>query len=593
MKALLPAGHNGRVPVPPEERILIDASRCVIYVTLLALFTVCGASMAHEQVCIDRIEKMPNLPQPLVMRDWKQVARDYDALVFDHNAKGRFLPLIWIDRSHITCNEDTFGIYTVPEGPHQGPAHPNGHEGINCIAAVLSASLVGIDKRGQDGLDYVRMCEPYFSPREKGGIDLFSNGISIKPGTDSMWYALLPTMLAFCLDDQYPGHGRLDEYVRRSADTVGELGAALADGKWYTGYDFYRHQPVSNGKWTEGDAVAGVAWIQYMAFARFKDAKHLQSARLAMDTLSHFDQSTFYEVLMPYGVLAAARMNAEQGTSYDLTRMLNWCFNGDSACRRGWGMIVGRWGDYDVSGLTGSLTDGGGYAFAMNTYQTASTLAPLPRYDTRYARAMGKLLLNAASASRYFYANGLPAGNQTCYEQRDFTRDVIAYEGFRRVGLRPQDAGRIPCACGDPLGGRWGTYKYSTDFSLYGSSHVGMMAAVLERTEVEGILQIDCLKTDYFHPKAYSTYLYFNPHPAEKQILVDVGPAKVDLYETTQHRFIASGVTGKTPLRIPPDSALVIVLVPSGKILSRQAGKLLIDGVVVDYHSSGEGRLLH
>ncbi|MCL5279063.1 MAG: hypothetical protein M1376_04055 [Planctomycetes bacterium] len=56
-----------------------------------------------------------------------------------------------------------------------------------------------------------------------------------------------------------------------------------------------------------------------------------------------------------------------------------------------------------------------------------------------------------ANAARLFYTTGLPPENQTCYDQRDFSRDVIAYEGLRRAGLRPRDAGKVPCACGEPL----------------------------------------------------------------------------------------------------------------------------------------------
>ena len=100
------------------------------------------------QARIARIEQMSNLPQPLRMRDWKQVARDYDALVFDRKAKGRFLPLIWEDCSHTTSDLDGFDLYTVPADPRQGPAgNPTFHESVNCLAAVVGASLIGIDKR--------------------------------------------------------------------------------------------------------------------------------------------------------------------------------------------------------------------------------------------------------------------------------------------------------------------------------------------------------------------------------------------------------------------------------------------------------------
>jgi hypothetical protein len=542
---------------------------------------------ASPQIRIGRIEQMPNLPQPFKMRNWKQVARDYDALVFDRNARGRFLPLIWEDRTHVTYDLDGFGLYTVVGDPRQGPTvNPGQHEAVNCLAAVVGASLVGIDKRKQDGYDYVRMCERYFSPKDRGGLDLFGNTVSLSPGTGSMWYLLFPNMLAFFLADCYPDHGRLEEYVRRSADSTAELVPALEKGQWYTGHDFIRHEPVFNGRWREGDAIAGVAWIEYMAWARFGERKYLDAARRDMDTLDDFDRSTFYEVLLPYGATLAARMNAEQGCNYDVTQLLNWCLDGSTACRPGWGVIAGNWGGYDVSGLQGSITDGGGYAFAMNTFELAAALAPLPRYDARYARAVGKLLLNAANAARLFYTDGLPPQNQTCYDQRELFRDTITYEGLRRVGLRPQDANTTPCACGDPLGGRWGRQDYVSDLSLYGSSHVGLMAAVIERTSDERILQVNCLKTDFFHEEAYPTFLYYNPYDQTREIHVDVSSRPVDLYDAVQHTFVARRAMGKTSLQLAPDSAALIVLTPAGGRVTRDGHTMLIDNVPVDYNGS-------
>jgi len=163
---------------------------------------------------------------------------------------------------------------------------------------------------------------------------------------------------------------------------------------------------------------------------------------------------------------------------------------------------------------------------------------------------------------------------------------VIAYEGLRRVGLRPQDAHKTPCACGDPLGGRWAGHKYVSDFSLYGSSHVGLMAAVVDRTDDEKILQLNCLKTDFFHAGAYPTYLYYNPHSEAKVIHINVGSQPVDLYDTIRHQFVNRGVSGKTLLRLASDSATLVVLAPADGIVTHNGNKLSVDGVVVDYHAN-------
>jgi hypothetical protein len=288
-----------------------------------------------------------------------------------------------------------------------------------------------------------------------------------------------------------------------------------------------------------------------MAGARFGSERYIDGAIRAMDTLVGYTQSPFYEVLLPFGVVLAARMNAELGTDYDVTQLLEWCCDGSSACRPGWGVITDRWGSYDVAGLQGSRTDGGGYAFAMNSFELAAALAPLPRYDPRYALTVGRLLLNAASSARLMYADGLPPDHQTCYHQRDFARDLIAYEGVRRVGLRPEDADRIPCACGDALGGRWGGGPYVSDFSLYGSSHVGMLAGVIDRTQDERVIRIDCLATDYFHRDAYPTYLYVNSSDTPVEIWIDGGTSPVDLHDLVAGEMVGEGVVGSVSVGLP------------------------------------------
>jgi hypothetical protein len=110
--------------------------------------------------------------------------------------------------------------------------------------------------------------------------------------------------------------------------------------------------------------------------------------------------------------------------------LVDWCF-GISDCRGGWGVVLGNWGGYDVDGLLGSIDNRGGYAFAMNTFTQAGALVPLVRYDTRFARAIGKWMLNLANAARLFYPPELPACHQSCAEWRGDPEGVIAYEGLR------------------------------------------------------------------------------------------------------------------------------------------------------------------
>ena len=71
------------------------------------------------------------------------------------------------------------------------------------------------------------------------------------------------------------------------------------------------------------------------------------------------------------------------------------------------------WGGYDVDGLIGEINSsvgyGGDYPFIMNTFELIGTLVPMIRYDSRFATAIGKWVLNAANAARLFYPEYLPA----------------------------------------------------------------------------------------------------------------------------------------------------------------------------------------
>lgn len=96
---------------------------------------------------------------------------------------------------------------------------------------------------------------------------------------------------------------------------------------------------------------------------------------------------------MPQGALAAARMNAEHGRSFNVSKMLEFGFSdGHNQYRAVWGMLAGgtTWGGRDVGGLIGSITDGDGYAFMGNGIWNLAALAPIPRYMPEFSRILAK-----------------------------------------------------------------------------------------------------------------------------------------------------------------------------------------------------------
>lgn len=127
---------------------------------IIALCLVMNSNSYSQQINISKIDLMPNLPPLYLMRDWKKVAIGYDSLVFNQNLSGQYLPLVWVDNNSINYSGSRFGLSTVVG---TNVSFPN--EAINCIPAVVGASLNGIDKSNQNGYNWVSMCQEWFNKK--------------------------------------------------------------------------------------------------------------------------------------------------------------------------------------------------------------------------------------------------------------------------------------------------------------------------------------------------------------------------------------------------------------------------------------------
>src|SRR5690606_3871789 len=126
------------------------------------------------------------------------------------------------------------------------------------------------------------------------------------------------------------------------------------------------------------------------------------------------------------------------------------------------------------------------------------------------ARAIGKWMLNASNAARLFYPFEIPDQNQWLPDAKQITNNEIAYEGLSKSDLydKKELEGASPVALGD--GPNWVVSQPEISmFSIYGSAHVGIYGSIIRKTNIEQILQLDCLATDFYRKEAYPTYLYF------------------------------------------------------------------------------------
>ena len=534
---------------------------------------------------INRIDNnMHDMPQDYKLKDFRAIAIMQDQLFFDSDATGKYLPVIEYDNSQVNFPMLGFTLPSYIGSRGRG-------EALSSIGAVVGASLVGIDKSNQNGKDYVRMLKQYYNTANGEGLVL--NNFSARTG-GTFWYEIFPSVGFIKLVDLYPSMNDMSDIMRNVADRwLIAIDKLLNDAGYpdfdYTSFSFSKGEGIDNKRWKEADAAAGVAWIEFMAYRKFGDEKYLQAAKRCMEFLENrpLDEGPYYEILMPYGALLAARLNAEMDYQYDVDKMIRFSIDGRNSSRKGWGMILSEIGGISMNGLVGQQSEL--YAFAMNTFDQLSTMLPIAKYDPGYARSIGKWALNCISASRLFYQDEHPANRQTCYNEflpEKF--NPVCYEGVRGT----LDGGRFdqykttlapvgPYAVGD--------YKKNPrnteglDFCPYGSAWIGELAAIFKPTNVEGILQLDCSITDFFNKDKYPTYLYYNPYNKAKKISINVGNNGYDLYDTIVSGFVRKNVKGVTTIKIPAKGVSVIVLLPAGGKITQSDKQKLMNGIVFDY----------
>jgi hypothetical protein len=309
--------------------------------------------------------------------------------------------------------------------------------------------------------------------------------------------------------------------------------------------------------------------------------------------LEQFSGNPYYELLYPYSALAAARLNAQYQYNFKLDNFLQNCFSASSdLVRKDHGVLSsspkmgkhngnplgGVWGNiYPVDGLWGPRGKKSdyydGWAYPLNSISQATVLAPIVRYDPAYAKAMGRYLLNVTSNFKMFFPVYLakPFQDETTVAFLDKAPTIyqasIPYEGVRH-----RYQGREPYAKGDPVEQKWAY----TDLSVYSGSMTGYLAAMLKNTSNPYIFMWDLLNTDFHHPKAFPSFLIYNPLKSSQTVSFDLSKLRqkypelagnYSLFDTVSKRWVGKGMNSDTPqLLIDSDSAMVLVIVPDSSL---------------------------
>jgi hypothetical protein len=546
---------------------------------------------AITQTTIPRIRQMPEFPTPYKIIDWKQRAKDYDDYVFDFNPDLPAGSMIWLDNSQRNLPQITFGLYTAIHDCRQGPNNNNGefHESLNSLTAILGAGLVGIDKTNQNGYNYVKMIQNYFNTENGWNIIMNNTNPDVALlgggyGRD-WWYDVFPNVLFYAVCDVFPQVENSDYIQLSIAEQFVKADSVLNGNYDYSYFDYSQMKGMTNHIPLQQDAAGGHAYVLYAAYQKYKDKRYLKHAQSAIEALENQEESRFYEVLLPLGVYTAARLNAEEQTNFDIEKMINWVFEGCTSPtgRTGWGIIVDKWGDYDVSGLQGSITDGGGYAFLMNSIKTAWPLVPLVKYEPQFASAIGKWMLNNVNACRLFFPDEIEDSNQWLPEMKNLTNSIVAYEGLRYEDMyhKPELESVHPVALGD--GPNWNPNNPKESmFSLYSTSPIGIFGAMIDTTNVPMILRINCNTTDFYAQKPYPVYLYYNPYPKSKEILY-YPEGKVDVFDIVTKTYIARGTDKPSHINLPANQACVLVELPVDTQIKHKNNQLIAGGNIIAY----------
>ena len=574
--------------------------------TVLVLLAASQSFASVPQQRIPLIDSFPQTPSPWAPTNWSSVALAQTAFIFDATRTGQYLPLLWWDDAHHNVNQTTFGTPSYVGGA-TGAGAP--HELIAGGALVLSGLLAGapmsnLSGPGFQGVDFERMLLNFFDT----GAQMWAD---VRSPNGSFWYqawnSMLPLMVAST--SQSP---TLLPAVRAAAATWLRIQAALDGNFNVSGIDFDPASgapipvPGNSKQYPLPVVSAGVAWLLYATRAALGEGSDpaapalLAGAGAALDYLLALPYDSYWEVLMPYGALACARINAEQGASRPTGALLANIFQpglpSHFPFRWGWGTLSGAWGaGVDVAGLTGASSDRGGYCFAFDTFATLAALLPIARYEAQWATALGRYGSNAANAARLFFpfASAPEAQSNWAWVAAHPGAEALSYEGLRRWGFNSTD-GNItgPYATGDgeSQGG------LPTNLAVYGGAYVGLMAGLVLPTlgAGAGVAAFNLTSTDFWARPSLPTTLVYNGGGAGAlvQLALPPGGGARDVYDAVAQAVVARGAAPPSVgVWVAADGAGVFVAIPAGTPLVRDEARnwLLAGGVVVDWQLTPKG----
>ena len=175
-----------------KNKTSIPTTIAVLVVSILAVAITQAGDVPPRgtvQRAIASVERMPHVPEPLAVRDWRAVSRSYYERILDPNAVGDGFPVVVVE-----ADKAAFRMKSYVGSKLSG-------EAVTSLSVVVGARLAGLDPRNLHGIDYVSRCKAWYDPAHGFYRHTVGDRSSVvHSGIYGYWNAIVGTMLAA----QYP-----------------------------------------------------------------------------------------------------------------------------------------------------------------------------------------------------------------------------------------------------------------------------------------------------------------------------------------------------------------------------------------------------
>ena len=542
------------------------------------------------------VSKMAKIPKPYIMRNWPEVCRKYYEFLLRPNHKVDGKVLMPVTEKN---NKTELKI------PSYGQSNSDTEIFTN-LSAIVGAKMVGLNPQKMVNFDILKTAKQWYD--EKHG--LYRHRPTVKsPDLHSGIYGYWSSVYGVMLADLFPEDPEFLKQIKASTNTFKNIAKGLGCPD-KPNFDTLGFNFKSNGPGGRNEPMNRlgnspiIAWMNLLGHDLNNDKEMLTISKSIMKYYSeNLGRYELTHVMAPY---MAARLNAQHGENYEMTPIYSTWF-GDGI-KKGWKITAGY--EYDgitTDGIDGAIHKNGNYlCFTMGSLNGPAWLLPALRYDQRYAKSLARYSLNMAVSMRLFQGYKLDWEHQDHKDWKDKydPEYLLFYEALFSTEPSKEKKFR-PYATGDPIRLGWGTPKVekqdylkekkkrfsksSNNISFYMGNHIGLLGAICHPTDVPGIIRWDCLKTEWFHPEAYPTLLYHNPHKEAKKFtlkLDDQIKGKVDLYDSISGQIISHGAQHGDKLTLKADQAVVLVAIPQNAKLKKAGNKLFANGISIDYRAN-------